>query len=186
MSEHEKQTPQEPQLNFDEPGLLEESVMSYGEQRKAVEAAVGGALTGTFEENAEFATTNEKGRDTLRLRVPYRGDTAPVTVSCETDDKGARTAYLTFEAGWKNYWKYEDGPDQDGKLTPCTIDPETGEFIPKQKEHDSRYDPTTDYEVAFWGKPWVRNLRNGTPELPRSPSRLKKFGGAIAKRLLKR
>lgn len=183
MSDPEKQTPQLPKIDFNEPGLLEESVMPYDKQRQVIEAAIGDALTNTFEKNGEFATTNDKGQDELHLRVPFRGGDAPVTVTRELDKEGKRTAYLEFGDGWKNYWKYEDGPDQAGQLTPCTKDPETGEFVPRQKKRDSTYDPTSDYEVAFWGKPWVNNLNNGRPELPKSPSRIKKLGKSVLGRL---
>jgi len=184
MQEHEKRTSSDvPKIDFNTPGLLPESVMGYGEQRKLIEAAIGDALTTAFQENAEFVTQDTDGRNVLKLRVPLHDKTAPVTVSYQINAEGIRSAHLTFGAGWENNWTYEDGPNQTGRLIPCTRDPETGDFIPKPSpEIDDDYDPTSDYEVAFWGKPWVKNLRNGSPEIPKPPSRLRTFGRSILRR----
>lgn len=180
--EHEKQTRSGPS-DLVTPELIESSELSPDRQRKQVETAVGNALTDTFERNAEFVTQDARGRDTLKLRVPYRDKEAPVTVSREINDEGIRTTYLTFGAGWENNWQYIDGPDQEGRLIPCTRDPETGEFTPMPAAAPGNYDPTSDEEVAFWGKPWIDNLRDGTPEIPKGPSRLRTFGRSILRRL---
>lgn len=162
---------------------------AYAEQRVAVELATGQALTDVYERFADHIVRDDvTGFDTLNLYMPWKDEAAKIEVQSRTDDQGNRTANMSFssEHAWSNHWQYTDGPNQVRKLAQCYRNPETGEYTPMPKPDASEsnpdpVDPTSNFEVAFWGKNWPQNLAAATPEKPKPNSRFKGLGKKAVK-----
>lgn len=149
--------------------FVDESEISFGRQREIVTNAVGTQLDGIFDRHAAYTAQDEDGTRRVSLRVQMSSSAVPAHVTLKSNEDGSRTAFMWLHPGkalGTEMYKYTDGPNITSSLEPYKFDTETGQPVPKTaSEH---YDPNTDKEVTFWGKTWVRNLRECQPIMPNS------------------
>ena len=174
------------------PILRPENAEQCAEARKDVTEAVGTALTDVFKRDSEYVSKDENGVESLTLYMPFHDEQATISLQRHIGEDGDEMVTMSFDAkgAWSNHWIYGKGPDfPEPFLVPCSKDSETGKFKVKTapqptEEEPHPYDPTSDYEVAYWGGLWPENFSKASPEKPKQLKHTLRMLGKIARSIV--
>jgi hypothetical protein len=181
------------QNEVQKPTLRSDDAEKCAEARKNVTEKIGDALTDVFERDSEYVSKDENGVEDLTLYIPFHNEYATISLQRHIGEDGDEMVTMSFaaETAWSNHWIYGKGPDfPEPFLVPCSKDPETGKFKVKKEPQPTEdnphpYDPTSDYEVAYWGGLWPENFVKASPEKPKQLKQTLRMLGKIARSIVR-